>query len=247
MEAIWNLPIFDALHHVDTSSMWNWFVDVQKLLGTDEFLVAMVLAWKAWDRRNKEIKREEALHVNEMVSWCKVYLASFKSAQLQPNSQMQTVHPSEWIPPSHGRVKVNFDAALPRGQQWISVSAVARNEVGRCIGWKVVKIRGNFQPVERKALAALKAISMAKDRGWSDIVIEGDCLPIIKALREGENEAADFGAVVEDCRQMALEFQYCSFNFTKRSGNKLAHAIAQIPCNNVVEDLVLPPNLAYIA
>ncbi|XP_012856982.1 PREDICTED: uncharacterized protein LOC105976247 [Erythranthe guttata] len=176
-----------------------------------------------------------------MVSWCKVYLATFKSAQLQPNSRMQTFQPSEWIPPSQGSVKVNFDAALPLGQQWISVSAIARNEDGQCIGWKVVKIHGNFQPVEGEALAALKAISTAKDRGWHDIVIEGNC------LRDGENEAADFGAVVEDCRQMALEFQYCSFNFTKCSGNKLAHDIAQIPCNNVLEDLVLPSNLAYIA
>ncbi|KAL7090429.1 hypothetical protein ACP275_12G040600 [Erythranthe tilingii] len=103
----------------------------------------------------------------DLVGWCKDYMAMFRNSQFCPNSRMGYMHPSEWIPPpSHGVIKVNFDAALPHAQAGFSIAGVAMNDAGQCLCWKVEKMQGNLQPVE------CKAIIMAKEKRLSNIIIE---------------------------------------------------------------------------
>ncbi|XP_012851712.1 PREDICTED: uncharacterized protein LOC105971405 [Erythranthe guttata] len=247
MEKVWRSHPFDTLESHNYSSIWNWTRKLKQSLDEENFNIAMVVAWKAWDNRNRAMKDEEVIKSCDLVSWCRHFLAAYKSAQICPNSRMRDIHPSVWKPPPSNVVKLNFDAAFPNGESFFSVGMVARDSYGSCLGWKVTRIQGNLQPVEGEALAALKTISMAKSMGLTNIILEGDCLQVINALNSREWEFSSFGAFVEECLNIGESFDSCSFNFVKRQGNLLAHCIAQISCTVSMESIDLPLHLANIA
>ncbi|XP_012842432.1 PREDICTED: uncharacterized protein LOC105962666 [Erythranthe guttata] len=207
---------------------------------TDQFLVAMILAWKAWDKRNKEYKGQASLTPHDLVDWCKNYLAIFRSAQIHKFSPQRHVHMSTWHPPPVGAVKINTDAAVSSGNLFFSVGMVARNDEGQCIWWRVIKLPGNLHPAECEATAALKELLLAREKGWTNVVVEGDNLQVITALQHGENDLSSFSLLLDECLRLSLDIEYCSFNFVKRTGNLLAHAIAHFDCNFLSEGLVLP-------
>ncbi|XP_012830540.1 PREDICTED: uncharacterized protein LOC105951636 [Erythranthe guttata] len=244
VKVCWNSLLSNSNYSADQPSAWQWLISMHKDQPADRFLVASVLAWKIWERRNKVIKADEAMNPHDLVGWCSNYLAVFKNAQLRPSPKLQMAHRSDWVSPSPGVVKINIDAAIPNGGESFTVGAVARNEEGICLGWKMVKIHGQLKPVECEAMAALKALTMARDKGWLDVIIEGDCLQVITALQKGERDLSSFGTLVEDCLWLAQNLSSCSFSFVKRMGNKLAHAIAHLSYTDSIEGSVLPPHLA---
>ncbi|XP_012833679.1 PREDICTED: uncharacterized protein LOC105954554 [Erythranthe guttata] len=192
------------------------------------------------------MKNEEAMKTEDLVSWCKSYLANFRSAQLRPNPNLGQTHPTEWQPPEFGGIKINFDVAVRQGTSAFSVACVARNHEGRCLAWKVKRCNGKLQPVEGEALAALQAVLLAKANRWADISLEGDCLPVIKALCAGSGETLHYGAIIEECLFLSQNFSSCKFSFVKWEGNHLAHKLAHLPCSDTLEGFELPVNLVRI-
>ncbi|XP_012845681.1 PREDICTED: uncharacterized protein LOC105965659 [Erythranthe guttata] len=247
METIWRSPPFDKVSGPVITCAWQWIMNLREQLCEEFFILAMVVAWQAWDRRNKELKGEEIMAVEALVGWCGNYVANFKCAQLRPNPSLRSAHPTEWKPPERDFVKLNFDVATKSAPAGITVAAVARNAEGRSLGWKVCHIQGNLLPVEGEALAALHAINLAQDRSWQRISIEGDCLQVINALRNRSGESLSFGAIVDECCSISRNFLQCDFSFVKRSGNSLAHALAHVICTDSLEGIDLPLHLASTA
>ncbi|XP_012844351.1 PREDICTED: uncharacterized protein LOC105964372 [Erythranthe guttata] len=246
MAEVWRSHLFDLAHDLTFSSTRQWVESSQHLLDKETFILALVVAWKAWDNRNLDMKGEKYLLSCELVTWSCNYLATFKAAQIRPNANLTQLHPSEWIPPPLDVIKLNFDSALPIGEKILTISVVARNNEGTCMGWKVTRLDGNLRPVEGEALAALRAIVWAKEKGWENVILEGDCIQVINALRNGEAEFSSFGSLVEECFFIASTLNSCNFMFIKRAGNSLAHSIAKIPCIDYLEGFNLPMNLTDV-
>ncbi|XP_012833643.1 PREDICTED: uncharacterized protein LOC105954520 [Erythranthe guttata] len=248
IDIVWRSSPFDKLTPTDFASVWNWMEKLHQSLSADEFHLAIIIAWKAWDIRNKEFKGEKGVAImDEVVQWSRAYLDAFKLAQLPSNTQLSLPLPSVWRTPPVGVVKINFDAALHRGKNCYSVAIVARNTDGKSIGWRVDTIDGSLLAVECEAMAALAAVKMAKDFGWTSIIVEGDCLQVIQALRNKNCDCSSFGALMEDCLQIANSLESCSFVFIKRCGNRLAYALAKFLHNHCISGIDLPPKVVAIA
>ncbi|XP_012841270.1 PREDICTED: uncharacterized protein LOC105961590 [Erythranthe guttata] len=246
MDRVWRSQPFVELPASSYQSPWDLMEKLKKYLSSSKFQLATIIAWKAWDNRNKEKIGETGIPAGELTSWGQAFLETFKEAQLPPTVKPMIAHPREWTRPPSGVIKINFDAAVPRGELYFSIAAIARDNGGDCVGWKVESFRGSLLPVECEAKAALLAINMAKAKGWESVIIEGDYLQIISALRAQERDASSFGAILEDCLNIAKSFQYCVFNFVKRSGNRLAHHLAKHLAMDCKEGDDLPVFLADI-
>ncbi|XP_012857002.1 PREDICTED: uncharacterized protein LOC105976270 [Erythranthe guttata] len=247
MNKVWENSPFGINPSAAFSSPWQWWLHMKHSLDENIFLWAMVIAWKAWESRNREIHNEEVIGADELPSWCSHYLVNFKSNQIRPNPSLQLIHPTEWKPPEMGVLKINFDVAIRRGEPKLAVAAVARNHERICVGWKVVLIDGNLNPVEGEAMAALHAIMLASMNGWNEVIFEGDSLQVIQALRAGGGDMLPFGAIIDECIYLANVFTSFSFSFVKRSGNSLAHALAHLQCIETLEGFTLPYDLANMA
>ena len=79
------------------------------------------------------------------------------------------------------------------------------------------------------------ALRIARERGFSQVLFENDCLLLYKAWCVKLNNPSYLSSLVQDCLQLATGFSGCKFVFAKR-------------CHNVVVDflakrlLVVNPN-----
>ena len=76
-------------------------------------------------------------------------------------------------------------------------------------------------------LAALKALSFAHDLGFQNIVLEGDALNLIQALKAQEQNLLPWGLLVEDVKEYGKKFRRVSYSHVKRNGNSVAHNLAK--------------------
>lgn len=85
------------------------------------------------------------------------------------------------------------------------ITVVARDATGLCIHWRVKKLRGTPSPVVAEACAARLAILLAQEMGWSHVHLESNCLQVIYALNDRDEECLQFFSVVISA---GLSFMY---------------------------------------
>lgn len=159
----WDREPFHFRSHQMLRNFRARLLELWDALDSDTFALACVVLWKLWDVRN-QLVHEEVQHIpSDIVKWCSDFLEVFYNANLLTNSLPATVFPRQWVAPSPGHIKVNFDAAF-FSADFFQVSAVARNEEGQCVGWAVRRFIGCPSPTAGEARAALHAVQFAKEK-----------------------------------------------------------------------------------
>ena len=102
-----------------------------------------------------------------------------------------------------------------------------RDENGLVLGSCSKHLPQAYSVVEVEALAAATALALARDLGMQRVILKGDSLIIIKALREEEQFFSPIGLSLEDVRRLSLSFQKLLYSPTKREGNSVAHNLAR--------------------
>lgn len=77
-----------------------------------------------------------------------------------------------------------------------------------------------------ECLAALKAIVWAKDMGFTDIVMEGDALTIIKKVNSTAQDLSPIVPYIAELKLLCSLFRSCSFSYVSRVVNAVAHSLA---------------------
>lgn len=153
-----------------------------------------------------------------------------------------------WVAPMDPAIKINFDVGFINETTY-QVAAIARKGDGGCVGWRVRRFTGQPPAVVREARAALECVLLARERGWENVVVEGDCSEILSAIQNLlEDSFLSYGATIKHLLQLVGLFHSFSSNFTRRSGNRLAHALSHLSLGqlDVLEGLILPADLALI-
>ena len=87
-------------------------------------------------------------------------------------------HPSLWTPPSVGTLKLNFDGGCVGGVGW-GWGFVLRDSSGDVVMAGVQQGSGFAGPEVEEARACVFDIKNVIARGFTNLVIEGDCLALI--------------------------------------------------------------------
>ena len=69
---------------------------------------------------------------------------------------------------------------------------------------------------------------LAKSDGIRKVVMEGDNLDVINALKSREARASIFHLIIEDILCLVSSFESVVWSFVRCSGNKVAHTLARI-------------------
>lgn len=101
-----------------------------------------------------------------------------------------------------------------------------RDNFGDAVGAGYQKGVGFGGPELEEGRACLLALQYARDHGFHHLEVEGDCLTLIQKLKSKKVEASFVGFIVVDILTLALSFEFISWGFVKRKGNKVAHALA---------------------
>ncbi|XP_075657295.1 uncharacterized protein LOC142627336 [Castanea sativa] len=109
----------------------------------------------------------------------------------------------------------------------IGLGVVIRDGTGHVIATSSQKIRLPHFVETTEVLAALQAIVFAKELSVFKVVVEGDCLKAVQALKAREHCNTLYGTIIEDAHNQGASLQACHFQHVRRESNKLAHALAR--------------------
>ena len=107
------------------------------------------------------------------------------------------------------------------------IGAVIRNHDGAVMASCAEKLNQTYKVEEIEALAALKALQLAYDLGFQNVILEGDSLGLIQALKAEDHNLSPLGLLVEDVKLFANNFVRLSYSHIKRSGNNVTHNLTK--------------------
>ncbi|CAL5401578.1 unnamed protein product [Camellia sinensis] len=186
----------------------------------------VALCWGIWQRRNQVIFCETHVSVEATVAMFCNLVSDFGQVQQRIQGPMLRDRVVRWCAPAEGWFKINFDGAWFKELQTVGVGVVIRNSMGEVMGAMSEQLPFWVDADCAEAFAAAKAIELAKYLGFSDIILEGDSLNIVKALWEDVELLPEYGHLVSQvvgASRLFRSFQVCHVG---RMGNMLAHGLA---------------------
>lgn len=112
---------------------------LKKNLEEASFGLACVVLWNIWNFRNECVHQEARGDRESLVRHSRDFPDSFKSARFTFPLSGAPGLISVWKPPENPFIKINFDAALYDSGKY-QIAAVARDNEGVCLHWRVKKL-----------------------------------------------------------------------------------------------------------
>ena len=229
MHALWSCPKLDVVWvdqekwgfrgEIDFTcikELLSWMIEDGKSL---ELLAYM--AYTVWNQRNKVKPNLQASPLHQVAAQSIELLAS--SMQVRSNR----TGGNRWQAPQASFVKVNFDGAVFGELNKSSVGVVIRNNNGAVLASCSEKMSQAYKVEETEALVARKALMFAHELGFQSVILEGDALGLIQALKSQEQNVCPLGLLVEDVKVYSNHFQRVLYSHVKRNGNSVAHSLVK--------------------
>ncbi|XP_060972201.1 uncharacterized protein LOC133038159 [Cannabis sativa] len=220
---------------VDTFPSWLNLI-FENWSGRSRQLVVM-LCWALWKCRNDLVWNQKSAEVKDVVMLAQTVLNQWLYAQDKNfDPSLGLLYPEDgnehWTPPNVDTIKINTDAAIFSSTNRYSYSCVARSHLGILLEAKAKCVRGVVSPEVAEAIGIHEALSWIKDKQWSRVVIESDCLVAIQSIRSSSTMSSYFGRIINKCKSLLDDLKDCfvSLRFVKRSANNGAHYLARSTC-----------------
>uniref|UniRef100_A0A803QS69 Reverse transcriptase domain-containing protein n=1 Tax=Cannabis sativa TaxID=3483 RepID=A0A803QS69_CANSA len=202
----------------------SWWEEGLQVWNEAECLEAGMVLWSIWKVRNEVVWNEKQPTSEEVLFLAKLNFVDWYNAQNQelgsPN-EPNRVSLEHWTPPTFPKYKVNVDGALFPNEKSYGIGLVARDSFGLVIQAKTLKKAGDLQPHEVEAIGIKEALSWIKDNNWPSVIVESDCRRVVLDLQGNKDMTSPYGHI------MLASVTNVSFNFVKRSANKVAHSLAR--------------------
>jgi hypothetical protein len=172
---------------------------------TEEFELFVGIARRIWFRRNFVVHGGEFIHPNSFLQGAIESDAEFRrtnSSYLSIATDEREVHHVKWFPPSEGKYKVNWDAAIDTVNKRLGIGLIVRNHNGLVIAARSQTKMGCLEPVAVEELAAFQAIEFSIELGLQDIILEEDALQVVNALNFSDRCLNRFGQIVADAQMI---------------------------------------------
>jgi ribonuclease HI len=91
--------------------------------------------------------------------------------------------------------------------QCMGFGAVIRDHSGLVCAAKCMKIEGIQETVVGEALAALAAVEFSKEEDFQDVILKGDSLQVVQALKEMGPNWRPYGHIVDNAKALLCTCQ----------------------------------------
>ncbi|KAK0606888.1 hypothetical protein LWI29_005679 [Acer saccharum] len=156
------------------------------ILGDGELNLLCVIWWRIWYVRNRWVHSGERINLGAMASWCSIYLAEYKAANLEDVEKqgMVITSPVRWRLPIVGLYKLNTDTSLDSSSQWIGLGMVIRDQDGNVMASSTQRVEANFSPKVADALTILWGFTFAIDTGLLLVYVESDTIEVVNLVKK---------------------------------------------------------------
>ncbi|KAL0336372.1 UNVERIFIED_CONTAM: hypothetical protein Sradi_4849100 [Sesamum radiatum] len=191
--------------------------------------------------RNQKLMEGQCLDPPQVVCFASHYLKSFLCQSSGSAASVGYRSFSRWQAPAPDLIKLNFEGATFAQGRKMGVGVVARDANGDCLAWLSWRVARPGDGEMAEAWAVREAVQLAVQKGWKMVVFEGDCANLITKLSTPGRDLSFIGPIVADIHSLISNFLSVQFGLVKRSGNSVAHFLAQSGRDFVEGEHVLPP------
>ena len=186
-------------------------------------------AYTIWNQRSKVRLNLQASPLHQVAIRSVEMLAQFRANTEASGMQVRSngTGGNRWQAPQVGFVKVNFDGAVFGELNKSGVGVVIRDNNGSVLASCSEKMSQAYKAEEIEAFAAWKALMFAHELGFQSVILEGDALGLIQALKSQEQNLCPLGLLVEDVKVYSNDFQRVLYSHVKRNNNSVAHSLAK--------------------
>jgi hypothetical protein len=75
--------------------------------------------------------------------------------------------------------------------------------------------------------------------GFTDVIFEGDCLEVVRGIREEGRNVTRYGSTLEETKEMLKGCRYWEISHARRTANEVAHRVAKMAVSLNVNQLWL--------
>jgi ribonuclease HI len=146
-------------------------------------------------------------------------------------------------------VKINWDAALDKQKKLMGVGVMIRDHRGdviatQCSTWQYIT-----DPAVAEAMALRTAAAVRQQLGIMEVILEGDSLEVVQAVKKEEESWTNFGPIVEEVKDMLKGCHSWKISHVKRTANEVAHKMAKMVVSLNVNQIwvsTIPPCIREI-
>ena len=228
-QAVWMLsPLRLKVDMREGSNLMDWCLTlVQKFVEVEWWEIFWSLLWGIWLRRNAWTFNQRRIHPHDLIEKALGIVGEVRQSKegLAPKATSRRPVPRQWKPPPVGWYKVNADAAIFSDEK-VGLGGVVRDEIGEVVAATCVGEKGCFEVDAVEAMAARHAVFIALEAGFSNIILETDCLKLATHLSKKQRELSSFGNIVNDILLLVSSCNAFSVSHVGREGNWVAHHLA---------------------
>ncbi|XP_021747921.1 uncharacterized protein LOC110713786 [Chenopodium quinoa] len=180
--------------------------------------------WAIWNARNRWIYEGEQCDPKKSMEHVKKVIGELAKDEVGASSGGSRGQQS-WKPPSAGRLKLNVDGGVREGLG-SSVGVVLRDANGVVVLAASWMFEDRWEPSIVEAKAILLGVQAAADFGARNIEVESDCLGVLNAIKAQVRGDSSLHLIFDDIYHEIRSFDFVSWSFTHREGNKVAHELA---------------------
>ena len=207
-----------------------WFARNVKQWSAQALAGLCTIAWGIWFNWNEVRIGGARKSASAIARWSMDYLEEFQVA----NHKIQVKKPETqagWIAPHPPCLKINVDGAVFERQRSVGIGVVVRDHFGVVRAALSKKFLGLLGPLETEAKAMEEGLHFASNLGVCATICEGDSTVVYNSLTGSINPPASICNLINGSLLQATRFGECKFSVVPRSGNKVAHGLAQYAKN----------------
>jgi hypothetical protein len=242
LHILWDCPSSQDVWGVSARNIQKSCTDFRSFMEVMEYLMDRcnkeelglfaVTAKKIWARRNAVIHEEDFQHPNILVREAREAL---ELASGQENEDTGTTTPSinvvetqvKWRPPPFGCYKLNWDVALDFQNKLMGIGVVVRDHQGEIMAALRRRVTCSPAPIQAESAGALAAAEFSRDLGLQDLILEGDSISVVNALRSSNPNWSPHGQIIEDACGILFSRRSWEVLHVKRGANMAAHTLAK--------------------
>ncbi|KAK8491089.1 hypothetical protein V6N11_013014 [Hibiscus sabdariffa] len=180
----------------------DWLVSTFCSLNEMHRRALLVTFWATWYARNKLVHEDSDPSPHITLAFVEAFLR--ETMAIKPVVYLTaTADRVCWQAPMESMVKVNFDATFDVQSKSSTSGVLCRNDEGLIMLAYTLHHVHVSDAFMAEALSCLQAVILARDLGFSKIVVEGDSLTVIKKLCSVAADTSTIIPVIYDIRVVA--------------------------------------------
>lgn len=210
----------------------------------------VTVLWGIWTARNWKVWENKAVSPEFAMQWSAAQINQWREMQLQksPTVNSGTLNQqssfSTWVAPLEGRFKVNVDASVFANSLSYGIGMVLRDHKGVFFKARSVCREGQVSVFEAESSGVLEAIRWVHEMGIQNVTIECDSMLTVQAVNKRTTNALHVGNVLQEIYMFLDLIPHLDVSFIRKQANKVAHALARVPCQvNCFVEFLSPPHL----